>query len=234
MPAKLCGRIVIGLFGSLLVVPAAFGQQQGSGGSSSPFGSGSTQTQTGSQGMQGTSTGGVGYTSGSSAAPGSSSTPIGLNSLMNNGNNGTNGGANNNAASSGTYGRSGNRSISGRGRTNTTTGLQGLNAGNTGRNLTQGNQQQNNRQTGNRAQYTTQMAFTGAPSQSASTLQIRESVGESLRSVAVGTSQVTVDGSTVILQGTVASAEDRKLAERMAMLEPGVKNVRNELVVKSE
>ncbi len=43
--------------------------------------------------------------------------------------------------------------------------------------------------------------------------------------------QVTVVGETAILRGRVASARDRELAENVVRLEPGVRDVRNELVV---
>jgi hypothetical protein len=42
---------------------------------------------------------------------------------------------------------------------------------------------------------------------------------------------VTVAGSTVILKGRVASARDRRLAEAMVRLTPGVRDVQNELTV---
>jgi len=42
---------------------------------------------------------------------------------------------------------------------------------------------------------------------------------------------VTTEGSVVVLQGSVASEHDRALAEQLARLEPGVWDVRNELVV---
>jgi BON domain len=46
-----------------------------------------------------------------------------------------------------------------------------------------------------------------------------------------GTVQVSVMGDTVILRGTVTSENDRLLAAQMAMLEPAVSSVRNELTV---
>ena len=42
---------------------------------------------------------------------------------------------------------------------------------------------------------------------------------------------VNIDGRTAVLTGTVASEHARKVAEAMAKLEPGVSEVRNELVV---
>lgn len=44
---------------------------------------------------------------------------------------------------------------------------------------------------------------------------------------------VTMDGQTAVLQGAVASQTQRDLIGRLALLEPGVSEVRNELVVSS-
>ena len=49
----------------------------------------------------------------------------------------------------------------------------------------------------------------------------------------VGPASVTLEGRTAILRGTVASAEDRELAEALALMEPDVLKVRNELTVDS-
>lgn len=43
--------------------------------------------------------------------------------------------------------------------------------------------------------------------------------------------RVTLEGSTAILQGTVVTAHDRDLAEQLALLEPGVAAVQNELTI---
>jgi osmotically-inducible protein OsmY len=43
--------------------------------------------------------------------------------------------------------------------------------------------------------------------------------------------QVTVDGDTLVLRGAVGSAHDRDLAATLAMLEPGISAVRNELTI---
>ena len=43
--------------------------------------------------------------------------------------------------------------------------------------------------------------------------------------------QVSMAGSVAILRGTVSSANDRQLAEQIAMLDPSVTSVRNELTV---
>jgi hypothetical protein len=46
-----------------------------------------------------------------------------------------------------------------------------------------------------------------------------------------GTVNVSVQGGTVILRGTVNSEEDRQLAAQMTMLEPSVSSVQNDLRV---
>jgi hypothetical protein len=48
---------------------------------------------------------------------------------------------------------------------------------------------------------------------------------------APGGVNVRMDGTTVVLQGRVASADERRLAENMLRLQPGVRGVRNELQV---
>ena len=49
-----------------------------------------------------------------------------------------------------------------------------------------------------------------------------------------GKGQVTLamEGSTAVLTGTVESAHAREVAERLALLEPGIAAVRNELTVR--
>jgi hypothetical protein len=49
----------------------------------------------------------------------------------------------------------------------------------------------------------------------------------------VGPASVTLEGRTAVLRGMVATAEDRELAEAVAMMEPDVRDVRNELTVDS-
>jgi hypothetical protein len=44
--------------------------------------------------------------------------------------------------------------------------------------------------------------------------------------------KITMDGSTAVLTGEVASAQDRELAAGVALLEPEVESVRNELTVR--
>ena len=49
----------------------------------------------------------------------------------------------------------------------------------------------------------------------------------------VGPIRVTMEGSTAVLTGVVASEQDRQLAEGVALLEPEVETVRNELTVEA-
>jgi hypothetical protein len=49
----------------------------------------------------------------------------------------------------------------------------------------------------------------------------------------IGPIRVTMDGSTAVLTGVVASEQDRELAAGLAMLEPEVGSVRNELTVQN-
>lgn len=49
----------------------------------------------------------------------------------------------------------------------------------------------------------------------------------------LGSVQLAVEGRTAVLRGTVASTHARDLAERVALLEPGISDVRNELTVDS-
>jgi osmotically-inducible protein OsmY len=44
---------------------------------------------------------------------------------------------------------------------------------------------------------------------------------------------VQVEGQTAILRGSVASAYDRRLAEQVVRMQPGIWNVKNELTVGS-
>lgn len=56
-------------------------------------------------------------------------------------------------------------------------------------------------------------------------------IQQSLAGLYVESIEVELDGGTAVLRGTVASESDRRVAERTAKLEPGVRQVRNELVV---
>jgi osmotically-inducible protein OsmY len=101
-----------------------------------------------------------------------------------------------------------------------------------------------NRQTERRAQYSMRIDLppdpplphppTGPRSQPNSlpaSIQIRNAVARSVTSVVPNGADVTMDGSVAVISGTVASEGDRLLVERMALLIPGVDDVRNDLVV---
>jgi hypothetical protein len=47
----------------------------------------------------------------------------------------------------------------------------------------------------------------------------------------IGQPQISVEGDTVVLRGTAESESQRRVLERFVMLEPGVMQVRNEMVV---
>jgi hypothetical protein len=134
-----------------------------------------------------------------------------------------------------TTGRGGRGTIGG--RTGTALGqggLGGLNIGQQGRGGNFGNQQmQNNRQTQRRAQYATRVAFAPATPSAASSpaTDTRTAVAESIAAIVPDGVQVVMEGSMAVLSGTVPSQEDRRLVERMALLEPGVRTVRNDLQV---
>jgi osmotically-inducible protein OsmY len=43
--------------------------------------------------------------------------------------------------------------------------------------------------------------------------------------------EASVDGGTVVLRGQVANESDKRMVERLVMLEPGIDSVRNEVTV---
>jgi osmotically-inducible protein OsmY len=45
--------------------------------------------------------------------------------------------------------------------------------------------------------------------------------------------EAKVDGETVVLSGQVATESDKRMVERLVMLEPGIDSVRNEVTVKT-
>jgi hypothetical protein len=91
------------------------------------------------------------------------------------------------------------------------------------------------RQTQNFAQYKTNVTFapkTGSPIESPATSgPIVATIEQSFTALPQSGIRVNVEDGTVVLRGTVATASDRRVAERMAKLEPGVDRVQNELVV---
>jgi BON domain-containing protein len=60
---------------------------------------------------------------------------------------------------------------------------------------------------------------------------VADSMGANKPGTRFGGVQVSMAGSVAILRGTVSSANDRQLAEQIAMLDPSVTSVRNELTV---
>lgn len=77
-----------------------------------------------------------------------------------------------------------------------------------------------------------EVGFAPTP-QTASTLAT--AVNARLQRLAVdhnlGQSQVTSEGDTVVLRGTAESESQRRILEQLVMLEPGVRAVRNEIIV---
>jgi hypothetical protein len=72
---------------------------------------------------------------------------------------------------------------------------------------------------------------TPSVSPSAVSTKISDQLNRSRSIAAAGGVNVQLDGKTAVLRGTVASDHDRDLAAQMAMLEPGVSQVKNELQV---
>ncbi len=82
-----------------------------------------------------------------------------------------------------------------------------------------------------RAQYSMQIESVAMSLEPRATLELRDTVQESITASVPGGVRVAVEGTEVVLTGAVPSDTDRRLAELMASLEPGVRSVRNELVV---
>jgi osmotically-inducible protein OsmY len=82
--------------------------------------------------------------------------------------------------------------------------------------------------------YMTTLGFTnnfGSPSRTQTDLQ--QVFSNSARLTSGGNIRVEMDGPTVVLRGTVADDHERRLAEAMARLTPGVRDLRNELSVRA-
>lgn len=76
------------------------------------------------------------------------------------------------------------------------------------------------------------LGFTPNPAPPAKfTAQFATRLGRLPALTTVGPIEVQLEGETVVLRGTVASEGDRQLAEEIALLEPGVSKVKNELQV---
>jgi hypothetical protein len=136
--------------------------------------------------------------------------------------------------STGTTGRGGSGSRRPTGRTATTSLGLGLGTSGGGLGGARGVNTaiQTNRQNDRRAQYVTRVDF-GPAAAIASSTEVATTVEHTLAAVVPNGISVAVEGSTAVLRGSVPSVQDRKLAEQMALLEPGVRSVRNELVVQN-
>jgi osmotically-inducible protein OsmY len=78
--------------------------------------------------------------------------------------------------------------------------------------------------------YTTGIAFDYTPRPVAAVRpDIERALNSSSRLPSGGSIRVVMDGKTVVLRGRVATARERRLAEAMARLTPGVRDVRNEI-----
>ncbi len=67
-----------------------------------------------------------------------------------------------------------------------------------------------------------------------SSQRVQEHLAKTLGSERLGPIQVSVENRIATLRGSVASADDRSLAELVASFEPGVDQVRNELTVPTQ
>ena len=183
-------------------------------------------TNTGNTGGSGGTTPG---SSGGSMPPGASSTGLGFNLPTQNFGSAPTG----TGTSQGTGATSRSSSRRTTARTATTPLSAGLGSAGGGRGTTRGTNAgtQNNRQSDRRAQYVTRIDFVPTAAPATSTVDVAKVVEQSLAPLVPQGATVTFDGSTVVLKGSVASEGDRKLAQQMALLEPGVRSVRNELAV---
>jgi hypothetical protein len=93
-----------------------------------------------------------------------------------------------------------------------------------------------NRDNSRRAQYSTRVEFAaprGAAATSAQAGSAARGISQSLATLPGLKVQVRIEGSTAVLNGTAESASDRRVAERMALLEPGVRSVQNDITVQA-
>src|SRR5262249_25968089 len=82
------------------------------------------------------------------------------------------------------------------------------------------------------AAYTTSIGFKFKPVSSQQLeSDLRSVIARSTELAANRNIEVLLDGQTVVLKGTVADLDERRLAENLLRLTPGVHAVRNELVV---
>ena len=71
------------------------------------------------------------------------------------------------------------------------------------------------------------------PQSSVVTAQVTRSLASANPTSPFRNVQVSISGQTAVLRGSVASTDDRDLAEQIALLEPSVSSVRNELSVQT-
>lgn len=73
---------------------------------------------------------------------------------------------------------------------------------------------------------------TTQPQMSAVAASVATSLGATKVGSRFGNVHIAVDGQTATLRGMVASLNDRQLAEQIALLEPSIASVRNELIIR--
>ena len=237
MSMKVIQRLAAGLLGTVVLVSEADAQQQGGGQTGGTTGGSTggqttgTSTSTQNTGQNSTQTSGT--TGGMSSSTGSTN-PSGSGSPL-----GAASGPSQFSLSGGSGSRSsgsGNRGTIGS-RTNTATrsATKIGQAGGAGRSSF-GNTGTQRQQAQQRAQYVTRVDFGAAMpgGTQVAVVEMKSSIEASVSAVAGSGASVKVDGETVVLRGTVASEADRRIAERMVMLEPGVRQVRNELTVQRD
>jgi osmotically-inducible protein OsmY len=80
-------------------------------------------------------------------------------------------------------------------------------------------------------QFITTVGFRSAPIASPAAIQtdIRQALDNSPRLTNGSRIQVAINGPVVVLQGNVASERERRVAELVVRMTPGVRDVRNEL-----
>ena len=143
------------------------------------------------------------------------------------------------AATSGAFGQGNAGQMGGQNRFGGMTGLGGMmgmgrmGMMGTGRNM-RGGQNQQMGQGNNTIRTQMRLGFSEpTPPPSAVTAQLSTVVSRVLRRPDYGGGQVNMvmEGRTAVLTGTVKSDHAREVVERLALLEPGIEDVRNELIV---
>jgi len=211
---KRLGKWAAGLLAASLVATEASAQQQGG--------------QTGSTGATGGTTGtnnalsGISGNSGQQGGTNANFSGINLDNSMIGGRQ-TGSGAAQGTRSSNRAGRST------RGRTQSAVRTGAITGGRGG--VGQNSLNTQRRDSRQRAQYSMAIEPIAMSIEPRPTLELRDTVQESITASLPGGVKVAVEGTEVVLIGAVPSDADRRLAELLASLEPGVRSVRNELVV---